>query len=140
MELITKELKMTSLDVAKIANKEHKNVISDIRDEIAKLKEKGQLIFQPTFYKDSFNRQQPMFEFGRDGAMQLAMKYSSVTRRKVIIKLEELENSFYGKDIKINGRITTAMSLFLGHYLAHICKSVSIFDPKENNYLLVIKH
>ena len=51
-----------------------------------------------------------------------------------------IEKEFYGKDIKINGRITTGMSLWLGHRLAHICKSVSIFDPKLNDYIKVIEH
>ena len=51
-----------------------------------------------------------------------------------------LEESFYGKDIKINGRITTAMALNLGHKLSHICKSVSIFDPKLNEYILAVHH
>lgn len=46
----------------------------------------------------------------------------------------------YGSDIKINGRITTAMALTLGHALAHVCKSVSMLDPKENSYVLCIKH
>lgn len=48
--------------------------------------------------------------------------------------------SLYGKDIKINGRLTTGMALSLGHELAHICKSVSIFDPKMNDYVLCFKH
>jgi len=48
--------------------------------------------------------------------------------------------SLYGKDIKINGRLTTGMALSLGHELAHVCKSVSIFDPKMNDYVLCIKH
>ena len=55
-------------------------------------------------------------------------------------ELEESKNHFFGKHMKINGRITTGMALFAGHYLAHICKSVSIFDPKENEYITVIKH
>jgi len=46
----------------------------------------------------------------------------------------------YGKDIKIFGRITTGMALVLGHKLAHVCKSVSIFDPKLNDYILCIRH
>ena len=55
-------------------------------------------------------------------------------------ELEELENEFYGKDIKLNGRVTTGMALFLGHKLAHVCKTVGIFDPKLNRYVLTIKH
>lgn len=48
--------------------------------------------------------------------------------------------ALYGKDIRINGRLTTGMALTLGHELAHVCKSVSIFDPKMNDYVLCIKH
>lgn len=63
----------------------------------------------------------------------------------VIMAKEEIRRMigngvFYGKDIKINGRITTGMALLLGHELAHVCKSVSIFDPKENSYIRVIEH
>lgn len=50
------------------------------------------------------------------------------------------EGLFYGKDLKVNGRITTAMAILLGHELAHVCRSVSIFDPKEGQYVLCIKH
>lgn len=46
----------------------------------------------------------------------------------------------YGKDICINGRVTTAMAMLLGHELAHVCKSVSVFDPKEGVYIPVITH
>ena len=55
-------------------------------------------------------------------------------------ELTAMTSSFYGKDIKVNGRCTTALAMLLGHELAHITKSVSIFDPKENDYVLVIKH
>ncbi len=60
--------------------------------------------------------------------------------RMLAQEFEAIEKELYGKEIKINGRVTTAMCLWLGHKLAHVCKSVSIFDPKENSYILVIKH
>lgn len=47
---------------------------------------------------------------------------------------------FFGKDIKLNGRLTTGMAMMLGHELAHITHSVSVFDPKENDYVLCIAH
>jgi hypothetical protein len=56
--------------------------------------------------------------------------------------LDELISSgaLYGANIRINGRLTTGMALMMGHKLAHVCKSVAIFDPKENSYVLCIKH
>lgn len=46
----------------------------------------------------------------------------------------------FGKHIKISGRCTTALAVLLGHKLAHTCKSVSIFDPKESTFVLCIQH
>jgi hypothetical protein len=61
--------------------------------------------------------------------------------------IEEAEKSFaniekecYGKDIKVNGRATLGIAMFLGHKLAHISRSVSLFDPKENEFYKVIWH
>jgi len=50
------------------------------------------------------------------------------------------KEKLYGKEVKINGRLTVPMALALGHELAHITKSVSMFDPKENKYVKVIWH
>ena len=55
-------------------------------------------------------------------------------------EFKELEKHIFGTHVFINGRVTTPMCLWLGHKLAHISKSVSIFDPKENSYIQVITH
>jgi hypothetical protein len=55
-------------------------------------------------------------------------------------ELDYLKENFYGKHIRINGRLTTGMALTMGHRLAHVCQSVAIFDPKLNTYYTCIKH
>ena len=55
-------------------------------------------------------------------------------------ELKIKEKRFYGLDLKINGRITTGMCIMIGHKLSHICKTISIFDPKENEYVLCVQH
>ncbi len=94
MELIKIEngVKMTSLELAEITGKNHADVLRDIRDEIEKLGEKGLSIFAESSYINSQNKKQPMFEFSKKGAMQIALRYSAEIRFKVIEKLEELEN------------------------------------------------
>lgn len=93
-QLITTNVKMTSLDIAEVTGKQHKNILADIRKEIDELStELGELIFQPTTYKDKSNRDKPCYQFGKKGAMQLALKYDATTRYKVIERIEELENS-----------------------------------------------
>ncbi len=93
IQLIEKGIQMTSLDLAEITGKEHKNVLRDIRNEIDSLGiEIGRLIFEPMSYKDSYDRDQQGYSFGRKGAMQLALKYDAQTRFRVIEKIEELES------------------------------------------------
>ncbi len=55
-------------------------------------------------------------------------------------EIRKIKENFYGKAVKVTGRLTTGMGFCLGHELAHISKSVSVFDPKENAYIEVIKH
>lgn len=91
-QLMKADVQMTSLDIAEIVGKEHKNVMRDIRNEIESLgSEIGQLIFEQSSYINSQNKEQPCYKFGKDGAMQLALKYDAVTRFKVIKRIEELE-------------------------------------------------
>lgn len=93
-QLTETDVKMTSQDIAELTGKEHKNVMRDIRKEIEELGEEiGQLIFEPTSYTDKSNREKPCYTFGKEGAMQLALKYDAKTRYKVIKRIEELENN-----------------------------------------------
>lgn len=95
MDLTKKDLVMTSRELAELTNKEHKNVIRDIRKEKEKLEMEGistELIFELSEYQDSTGRTLPMFLLSKDGVMMLAMKYDTITRYKITQKLNELEN------------------------------------------------
>jgi len=94
--LILNDIQMTSLELSEITGKEHKNIMRDIRNEMEAL-EYAELIFEPGTYKDANNQDRPCYTFGRDGAMQLALKYDAVTRRKVILKLNDLDQRKFPK-------------------------------------------
>lgn len=53
---------------------------------------------------------------------------------------EEQKQLLYGSVCHITGRTTTGMALYLGHALAHVCKTVYIFDPKENDWVKSVWH
>lgn len=63
-----------------------------------------------------------------------------ISQARAEIKTLIVSGALYGLNVKLNGRITTGMALCLGHALAHVCKSVWIFDPKENSYVQCIAH
>ena len=91
--LITTDIEMTSLDIAEITGKRHADVMRDVRKEIDELgREIGQRIFAQSSYINRQNKEQPCYSFGKDGAMQLALKYDAKTRYRVIKRIEELEN------------------------------------------------
>ncbi len=88
------EVKLDSRMIAHHFGKEHKNVLADIRDEMEKLKKAelgGQLIFQPSSYANNQNKVQPCYILTKAGALQLAARYDAVARRKLIMKIEEME-------------------------------------------------
>ena len=58
----------------KLKNKDHKNILADIRDDINKLGQgRGQLIFQESEYINNQNRKQPMYNITLDGVLQLGV-------------------------------------------------------------------
>lgn len=92
--LIITEVKMTSLDIAELTGKEHRNVMRDIRNEIKELGDDvSQLIFEHSTYTNERGRVYKCYEFGKKGAMQLALKYDAKTRHLVINMIEELESN-----------------------------------------------
>jgi Rha family phage regulatory protein len=88
------EVKLDSRMIAEHFDKEHKNVLADIRDEIEKLEIAeldGGLIFKPSSYTNQQNKSQPCYEMTEEGALQLAARYDAVARRKLIVKIKELK-------------------------------------------------
>ena len=87
MNQITDVNTMTSIEVAELTGKEHKNILADIRDESKKLEIQGiraELIFQPGEYLDKNNQARPMYNLTKEGVLQLAARYDAVVRFKLI--------------------------------------------------------
>lgn len=70
------EVVTDSLMVAEVFGKQHKNVIKSIHNLHSELEGKGKLNFQPTSYKDSFNREQQKYNLTKDGFTLLVMGFT----------------------------------------------------------------
>lgn len=83
------DIAMTSLDVAEITGKEHKNVVRDIR----RILEQGanQLNFELVNYKDKKGEERAMYNLTAKGVLILASGYNVLLREKIIDRLEEWE-------------------------------------------------
>ena len=86
---------MTSLEVAEVTGKEHKNVVRDIR----KLLTQGvqELNFEQSFIirdlPNGGHKQEPCFNLTPKGCLILASGYDAVLREKIINRLEQLEKN-----------------------------------------------
>lgn len=95
-EIINKEA-MTSLEIAEVTGREHKNVLRDIRNIL----EQGvdELNFELVEYKDKKGEVRPMFQLTKKGCLILASGYDALLREKIINRWEELEKQVRKNEI-----------------------------------------
>lgn len=84
---------MTSLEVAELTGKEHRDVLRDIRVIIDSSDIGADLhtSFKQDFYSDSYGRQQPCYTMNRLGTLLLITGYDVNARWKLLKRWEELE-------------------------------------------------
>ena len=98
--IIEKKDKITSLEIVAEINRyrkeegnrtnlQHKDLLKIIREEFSE--EIGEGKISPTFYKDQWNREQPMFVLTLSQARQVLVRESKYVRKSVIHFLEILE-------------------------------------------------
>ena len=80
---------MSSLEIAEVTGKEHKNVMRDIQNILSQGVDK--LNFERISYKDSMNRVRDAYQLTYKGVLILASGYNPVLREKIINRWEELE-------------------------------------------------
>lgn len=80
---------MSSLEIAEVTGKEHKNVMRDIQTLLRQGVDK--LNFERISYKDSMNRVRDAYQLTYKGVLILASGYNPVLREKIINRWEELE-------------------------------------------------
>lgn len=78
---------MSSVEIAELTGKEHKNVLADIRKMLVEI----QSAEKSADYKDSLGRAQPCLMLDKDESLCLVAGYSAVLRMRIIRRWQELE-------------------------------------------------
>ena len=85
------EQTMSSLEIAELTGKQHKNVMQAIRNmEPAWLKVNG-LKFQLVEYKDSKGELRPCYQLTKTECLYIATKFNDEARAKLVLRWQELE-------------------------------------------------
>ena len=82
-------LTMSSLEIAELTGKQHKHVLTDIRNMLNQL-EIQSAVFTAQ-YKDSIGRSLPMFNLPKDETLCLIAGYNVQVRMRIIKRWQELE-------------------------------------------------
>ena len=80
------EQTITSLEVAELTGKEHKNVVRDIRNILSQLGQGAGLNFEPSEYKDSTGRTLPCYRLTKEGCLCLVCVAWTTPRKCLIIR------------------------------------------------------
>lgn len=79
------ELTATSLEIARVTGKQHKDVLRDIRDEL------GERRFEPTSYLDKQGKERPMYVLDEYEVLQVMSRYSKEVRTMVINEFKRMK-------------------------------------------------
>ena len=127
-------LTMSSLEIADLTGKQHKDVIRDIRNMLNQLEiHSAQFCAQ---YKDSIGRSLPMFNLPKDETLCLIAGYNVQVRMRIIKRWQELEakgkpdlSTDVGKLLLIQEMAAKQLELISEN--KRISESLSIAAPKD---------
>lgn len=101
--LILGRLTMSSREIAELTGKKHFHVKRDIEKMLGDLTEDASKFER--IYRDKMNRQQTEYALDRELTETLLTGYSAVLRRKVIVRLRELEEQLSSVEKTLTQRI-----------------------------------
>ena len=88
---------MTSLEIAELTGKQHKNIMQAIRNmEPAWVKIAG-LKFQLGSYEDANGQLRPCYQLTKTECLYIATKFNDEARAKLVLRWEELERAYRGQ-------------------------------------------
>ena len=90
---------MTSLEIAELTGKQHKNVMQAIRNMEPAWEKVNGLKFQLVEYKDAKGELRPCYQLTKTECLYIATKFNDEARAKLVLRWEELERAHRGQSL-----------------------------------------
>ena len=87
---------MTSLEIAQVTGKQHKNVMQAIRNMEPAWEKVNGLKFQLVNYRDQKGELRPCYQLTKTECLYIATKFNDEARAKLVLRWEELEEAHRG--------------------------------------------
>lgn len=88
---LTSEVGLTTVEIAELTGKEHRNVKRDAETMLTELYKKTDLLRFEHIYLDSYGREQPCYQLPKNEVLILCSGYSIPLRAAIVRRLDELE-------------------------------------------------
>jgi Rha family phage regulatory protein len=98
IELNTQQT-MTSLEIAELTGKQHKNVMQAIRNMEPAWEKVNGLKFQLVEYKDAKGELRPCYQLTKTECLYIATKFNDEARAKLVLRWDELERAHRGQSL-----------------------------------------
>ena len=90
--ILIKEQTMTSLEIAELTGKQHKNVMQAIRNMEPAWEKVNGLKFQLVEYRDAKGELRPCYQLTKTECLYIATKFNDEARARLVLRWEELES------------------------------------------------
>lgn len=94
------EQRMTSLEIAEVTGKSHKNVMQSIRNMEPAWKKVNGLKFQLVDYKDKKGELRPCYSLTKTECLYVATKFNDEARAKLVLRWKQLEEERLAKEMR----------------------------------------
>lgn len=84
---------MTSIQIAELTGRQHKNVMAAIRAMEKSWTEVGGLKFKLASYQDAQGKSRPCYSLTKDECLYIATKFNDEARAKLVLRWKELEEA-----------------------------------------------
>ncbi len=128
--LIENEERMSSLEIAKITGKNHRDVMRAIRAMEPAWEKIGERKFALSSYKTSQNKTVPCYSLTKTECLYIATKFNDEARAKLVLRWEELERERFKK---LQESAIYAERLYdLEQMIRHTCELVQSVSTQFN--------
>ncbi len=91
IQRITNQQTITSMEIAEITGKQHKDVLRAIRNMEPAWEKTAGRNFARSYYKDKSGKNSPMFTLTKDECLYVATKFNDEARAKLVLRWKQLE-------------------------------------------------
>lgn len=91
IQKITNQQTITSMEIAEITGKQHKDVLRAIRNMEPAWEKTAGRNFARSYYKDKSGKNSPMFTLTKDECLYVATKFNDEARAKLVLRWKQLE-------------------------------------------------